>query len=304
MEKEVDSIENLISTVKKDYKMWGTNTTPWFRGEPITHTPLIPKLYRKTELEIERIKKIELQLLNSFRLQAPVYADIQIPQRGHTDQWLFLAQHFGIPTRLLDWTEGLLIALYFALLKDDVKEKGAYIWMLEPNRLNELTQEDAESIEEGITWFSPELDSTFWMRKIKESIEDKKISKGNLLTSSKIVIKAMKKIKKVKPRLANMNIRAAWEKEFKGTEYPVAIIPTYIDQRLNAQRSRFTIWGKNQKGLDKIANIFEQNILACYKINHRCVDEMKKDLQLLGITHTTVFSNLENLAKEIQERCM
>jgi hypothetical protein len=285
MEKLVVSIENLIVTVKDDYKMWGMNTTPWFRGEPITSTPLIPKLYRNTELENEKIKKRELQLLNGFRLQAPVYADIQIPQRGHTDQWLFLAQHFGIPTRLLDWTEGLLIALYFALNCEETTRIGAYIWMLEPNRLNKLTQKDVGPIEEGITWFSPELDSTVWMRKIKEATERHKDFISNSLKSSEIAVDAMNEIINIPLNISNRNIRAAWEKEFKGTEHPVAIIPTYIDQRLNAQRSRFTIWGMNQKGLDKIENIFEQNILACYKINHRYVDEMKKDLQLLGITH-------------------
>jgi hypothetical protein len=32
-------------------------------------------------------------------------------------EWLAVAQHYGMPTRLLDWTEGLLIAVWFALQK-------------------------------------------------------------------------------------------------------------------------------------------------------------------------------------------
>ena len=48
--------------------------------------------------------------------------------------WLFLAQHYGVPTRLLDWTENPLVAAYFAVL--DHPDDDGCIWALRISGLN------------------------------------------------------------------------------------------------------------------------------------------------------------------------
>jgi len=123
----IASIPELLHAVKEDSSTWGKGIRPWFRGEPESKTPVLPSLYRG--------EHDEDLLLQHFRLKASVYGLRHTPPRDrHTDQWLFLAQHHGLPTRLLDWTEGALVALLFAL-----QEKSPVLWMLNPIAMNNLS---------------------------------------------------------------------------------------------------------------------------------------------------------------------
>jgi FRG domain len=141
----IKGIEEFIAAVREDSSAWKPEEPKWFRGEPESTTALVPTLYRRGPTQHENA------LLQMFRARVSGYHDV-VPIREHTDQWLFLARHAGLPTRLLDWSESALIALYFAL-----KEDNPVIWMLNPLELNQLSYDPSlgQVREFPLVWHDP-----------------------------------------------------------------------------------------------------------------------------------------------------
>jgi hypothetical protein len=76
----------------------------------------------------------EKHLLSSFRK----YAVTTEVHGDHVWNWLSLAKHHGLPTRLLDWTYSPYVAMHFATHDfKDFGEDGA-IWCVDYGRSNEL----------------------------------------------------------------------------------------------------------------------------------------------------------------------
>lgn len=157
-EKEVKTVEeylNIIKIFKKETSEELNQEDFLFRGQS-DDKPLIPKISRLVPKgDLLNIEKI---LLQEFKRTNPLLLE------GHQtyDDWdyLTLGQHYGLPTRLLDWSNNALTALWFATeIKKSFNTKHAIVWMLitEPDDFNFSIEQLHPFEVEGTKIFRPRI---------------------------------------------------------------------------------------------------------------------------------------------------
>jgi len=127
IKKEISKISNLIDFLNEDISDYKEDI--WFRGQSDFSWTLSPGLLRFEQ------KTSEGNLLTRFKQSAAMLIN-SIPKNDF--DWLFLMQHYGVPTRLLDWSESPLTALYFAVENDKEDDKEGALWLLKPIELNKI----------------------------------------------------------------------------------------------------------------------------------------------------------------------
>ena len=120
---KVISISMFMKRVRKIRKTWNVleHKELWFRGENKKHetSPLRPKLYRprqgQNSTDPLELLNIEREYYDHFQRCGVQLRDPKIEEDDRDWDWYFLMQHHGVPTRLLDWSDGALMGLHFAL---------------------------------------------------------------------------------------------------------------------------------------------------------------------------------------------
>lgn len=124
----VSSVAMLLECLR-DKRAEVTDRPIWFRGQGKFDWGLRPTLYRPPYgIRSEKMLGNQFKLLSS-----PLFVGMK---PGSNWEWLFAMQHYGMPTRLLDWTEDPLVGLYFAVSDPETRDEDAALWGLSPVDMN------------------------------------------------------------------------------------------------------------------------------------------------------------------------
>jgi hypothetical protein len=125
------TMEWLNQTFSKIKDVRKSSNLAFLRGQSVHEGwPLLPKISRRSHF---KALTQESNLFLDFQLKNTIHV-------GKESSWTTLCrmQHFGLPTRLLDWTESFNVALYFAVREENFDQKDGAVWILNPFDLNEI----------------------------------------------------------------------------------------------------------------------------------------------------------------------
>ena len=131
----VDSLSELMNAIEiAQYELRSAEL--WYRGHCSSRWKLHPSLYRGMhESMYKNIRRWSRERTMFVKFQCAAYSrGKDLPNQDNISQWLCLMRHFGLSTRLLDWTRSPLVACYFALREKPIKTPT--IWILDPDKLN------------------------------------------------------------------------------------------------------------------------------------------------------------------------
>jgi FRG domain len=123
---------SFLESIKQAKTSLGNPEVLWYRGHPNSKFYLLATLLRyKNGLDEEK------HLFNSFKR----FSDRILKRRDSEWETLFEMQHYGVPTRLLDWSETFGVALFFAATYNQSHhpDQDAAVYLLDPIALNRIS---------------------------------------------------------------------------------------------------------------------------------------------------------------------
>jgi hypothetical protein len=215
--------------------------------------------------------ELENDLYEEFQRCASQLSDAKLSSNDWEWDSYYLMQHYGVPTRLLDWTDSALIALHFAIRDKKVPpQSGAIIYVLDPYWLiGELKgEEEFKNAKARWTQYA-ETDASVeereWERLYLPADED---DFGDRLLDTPAI--------------------------------PMLVDSPHVTRRIAAQRSRFMIFGTDPLWLSALLGMKGSHIESI-SIAARSIGRIRQQLRDAGITESVAFPDLDGLGRELKQ---
>ncbi len=237
----------------------------WYRGVSSVDHALEPTLFR-----VNRNAPIDhLNAESAMMQEFDRHAILRDGPKGDADKRekilkLFEMQHYGVPTRLLDWTTNPFVGLYFALSSSKPFVKNPAVWVCDP-------------------WA--------WNRRI---LEDRTWDDGG---PAHVNDYAVEKYHPLGSRYDQTDVN-------KMEMRPVAVVGIYNSERMRAQRGVFTLFGKNITTMEKVYDLDAQlaDSLFRIEIDKDEAKPMFEKLIQLGYTDSVAYPDFQGVALEIRRK--
>jgi hypothetical protein len=182
----------------------------------------------------------------------------------------FLMQHHSGPTRLLDWSDGALMALHFALRNKADDPHDARVYVLEPYRLPEQLRQLPDEKNLQADWKSYiarhpsyELDEDEWEDAYLPADEED---------------------------LAELDLPRP----------PLVLNIALITRRIAAQRSRFIVFGTEPNWLSEEFKKADSTIKLIV-IASGSRSKIRQELRDCGVTESVIYPDLDGVGRELRQ---
>ncbi|HDT6088482.1 FRG domain-containing protein [Raoultella ornithinolytica] len=293
-------INNLSDALTHVTHMIDSSINYWFRGHSDVSFKLLPSLFRPVSGTQNQYYD-EAQLIDEITRRFPIVRD----KNKSIIELLIYAQHYGIPTRLLDWTENLLVALYFCC--SEHQQKDGVVYILNPSKIQKHSHGELDTISEFVM-SSGKIDlykkmvvacknfHHYFIKNIPPKING--ISYIELIDKTDVEIYL--ELSKIKDKPLEIDLGISHVKTVDIFTYYAPM----SNNRIIAQHGCFTIHGGKIIGNEEIVKIPQINTtdegLTSLIIPFTAKKKIIEDLHICGINKHTLFPEIENHIESIK----
>lgn len=132
---EVKDFSDFIAKIESDHSV-----ASFYRGQR-KDWPILPEIARRTPNDGKRIIELEQTALKEFLQKGAPYFPFDPDNRSHIEL-LMVGRHYGLTTRLTDWTTNPIAALWFAIrnVSSERETEFAVVWEFFPKEIEDASR--------------------------------------------------------------------------------------------------------------------------------------------------------------------